>query len=64
MNGTWIHLNLKTIEILDQTQKINRYSRSTIEILQEGVICSKLTITQFSDDLVLPECRWSAITQA
>ena len=31
MNGTWIHLNLKTIEILkDQTQKINTCSKSTV----------------------------------
>ena len=45
MNGTWIHLNLKTIEILkDQTQKINTYSKSTIETLEQGAICSKLTL--------------------
>ena len=50
---TWIHLNLKAIEISDQTQKINRYSKSTIETLEEDVICSKLTITQWSDDLLL-----------
>ena len=36
MNGTWIHLNLKTIKI-DQTQKINTYSKSTIESLEKGV---------------------------
>ena len=46
MNGTWIHLNLKTIEILkDQTQKINTCSKSTVETLEQGVIFSKLTIT-------------------
>ena len=53
VNETWIHLNLKTIEILDKTQKINRYSKSIIETLEEDVICSKLTITQWSDDLLL-----------
>ena len=26
-NETWIHLNLKAIEISEQTQKINRYSK-------------------------------------
>ena len=46
MNGTWIHLNLKTIEILkDQTQKINTCSKSTVETLEQGVICLKLTLT-------------------
>ena len=46
MNGTWIHLNLKTIEILkDQTQKINTCSNSIVETLKEREICSKLTIT-------------------
>ena len=45
-NGTWIHLNLKKIEILkDQIYKINTCSKSTVETLEEGVICSKLTIT-------------------
>ena len=42
----WIHLNLKTIEILkDQTQKINTCSKSTVETLEQGAICSKLTLT-------------------
>ena len=46
MNGTWIHLNLKTIEILkDQTQKINTCSKSTVETLEQGAICLKLTLT-------------------
>ena len=46
MNGIWIHLNLKMIEILKgQTQKINTCSKSTVETLEQGVICSKLTIT-------------------
>ena len=46
MNGTWIHLNLKTIEILKyQTQKISTCSKSTIEILEQGFIYSKLAIT-------------------
>ena len=45
MNGTWIHLNLKINEILkDQTQKINTCSHSTVETLEQGVTCSKLTI--------------------
>ena len=40
------HLNLKTIEILkDQTQKLNTYSKSAIETLEQGAICSKLTLT-------------------
>ena len=39
-------LNLKTIEILkDQTQNIKTCSKSTVEKIEEGVICSKLTIT-------------------
>ena len=34
------------VEILkDQTQKINTCSNSTVETLEQGVICSKLTIT-------------------
>ena len=42
----WIHLNLKTIEILkDQIQKINTCSKSTVETLEQGGICSKLTLT-------------------
>ena len=46
VNGTGIHLNLKTIEISNnQTQKISTCSNSTAETLEEGVICSKLTIT-------------------
>ena len=46
MNGTWIHLNLKTIEILkDETQKINTCSTSTVETLEQGTICSKLALT-------------------
>ena len=33
-------------EILkDQTQKINLFSKSTVETLEQGAICSKLTIT-------------------
>ena len=45
MNGAWIHLNLKRIEILkDQTQKINICSKSIVETLEQGVTCSKLTI--------------------
>ena len=39
-------LNLKTIETLkDQTQRINTCSKSIAETLEQGVICSKLTIT-------------------
>ena len=46
MNGTWIHFNLKMIEILkDLTQKINTCSKSSVETLEEGVIFSKLKIT-------------------
>ena len=46
MNGTWIYLNLKMVEILkDQTQKINTCSKSAVETLEQGVICLKLTIT-------------------
>ena len=46
MNGTWIHLNLKMVEILnDQSQKINTCSKSTVKTLEQGVICSKLTTT-------------------
>ena len=46
MNGTWIHFNLKTIEILkDQTQKITTCSKSTVETLEQSVICSKLALT-------------------
>ena len=46
MNRTRIHLNLKIIEILqDQTQKINVCSKSTVETVEHGVICSKLTTT-------------------
>ena len=45
MNETWIDLKLKTIEKLkDQTQKRNAWSKPTVETLEEGVICSKLTI--------------------
>ena len=45
MNGTWNHGNLKTIKKLkDKTQKRNAWSKSTVETLEEGVICSKLTI--------------------
>ena len=45
MNGTWNHGNLETIKKLkDQTQKRNAWSKSTVETLEEGVICSKLTI--------------------
>ena len=45
MNGTWIHLNQKTIETLkDQTQKINVCSKSTAETLKQDVIYSKKTI--------------------
>ena len=34
-NGTWIHLNLKKIEILkDQIYKINTCSKSTVETLE------------------------------
>ena len=44
MNGTWIHFNLKMIEILkDLTQKINTFSKSSVET-EEGVIFSKLKI--------------------
>ena len=33
-------------EILkDQTQKINLFSKSTVETLEQGDFCSKLTIT-------------------
>ena len=36
---------LKTIEILkDQTPKIDTCSKSTVETLQQGVMCTKLTI--------------------
>ena len=46
MNGAWIHLNQKMIEILkDQTQKINTCSKTTVETPEQGAICSKLTIT-------------------
>ena len=46
MNGNCIHLNLKMTEILkEQTEKINTCSKSTVETLEQGVICSKLTIT-------------------
>ena len=34
----WIHLNLKTIEILNPSQKINTCSKLAKEILEEGVI--------------------------
>ena len=45
MNGTWVHLNLKMNEILkDETQKINTCSNSTVETVEKGVSCSKLTI--------------------
>ena len=45
MSGTWIHLNLKVIEILkDQNQKINTCSKPTVATLEQGVICSKLTL--------------------
>ena len=45
MNGPWIHLNLKTIEILkDQTQKINTCSKLTVGTLEEVVLCSNLTL--------------------
>ena len=46
MNGAWIHLNQKMVEILkDQTQKINTCSKTTVETPEQGVICAKLTIT-------------------
>ena len=46
MNGAWIHLNQKMVEILkDQTQKINTCSKTTVETPEQGAICSKLTIT-------------------
>ena len=46
MNEIWNHLNLKTIEILqDQTQKINTCSKTTEETLEQGAICSKFTLT-------------------
>ena len=46
MNETWIHLNLKMIKLLkDQTQKINTCSKSTVETVEQGFICSKLIIT-------------------
>ena len=46
MHETWIHLNLKMIKLLkEQTQKINTCSKSTVETLEQGFICSKLTIT-------------------
>ena len=46
MNGPWIHLILKTIEILkDQAQEINNCSKSTVEALEQGALCSKLTLT-------------------
>ena len=46
MNGTWTHLNLKVVEMLKgKTQKLNTCSKSTVETLEQGVICSKLTIT-------------------
>ena len=45
MNEPWIHLNLKTIEILkDQTQKINTCSKLTVGTLEEVVLCSNLTL--------------------
>ena len=46
MDGIWIHLNLKTIEILkDKIHKINTGSMSTAETLGQSVKHSNLTIT-------------------